>query len=55
MSAIKRALDWVIPILKEQKAPFHITGGFAAHLYGATRVVNDIDIDLPTSHLNQLL
>lgn len=55
MPDIKSALDWIIPLLKNREIPFQITGGFAAHLYGAARPVNDIDIDLPTSHLNLLL
>lgn len=55
MGYLKQALDWIVPVLKEKKIPFHITGGFAAHLYGATRSVNDIDIDLPTEHLENLL
>ena len=55
MSKIKLALDWIIPLLKSKEIPFHITGGFAAHLYGASRAVNDIDIDLPTSCLDSLL
>jgi hypothetical protein len=46
-SKIQDALDWIIPILKTQGIKFHITGGFAAHLYGATREINDIDIDIP--------
>lgn len=52
---IQVALDWIIPILKKEGVPFHITGGFAAHLYGAQREINDIDIDLPTHHLLRLL
>lgn len=55
MPDITNTLDWIIPLLKKRKIPFQITGGFAAHLYGATRSVNDIDIDLPTSHLDELL
>lgn len=55
MSNIKLALDWLIPLLETNRIPFQITGGFAAHLYGAARPVNDIDIDLPTADLNHLL
>jgi hypothetical protein len=55
MQDIKRALDWIIPLLKKKGISFQITGGFAAYLYGATRQVNDIDIDLPTSNLDSLL
>lgn len=48
MTRIKAALDWILPMLREKQIPFHVTGGFAAHLFGATRPVNDIDIDLPS-------
>jgi len=54
MGDLRSALDWLIPLLKERSIPFHITGGFAAHLYGANRSVNDIDIDLPTPALISL-
>lgn len=54
MTDLKRTLDWIVPLLKGKAIPFQITGGFAAHLYGATRTINDIDIDLPTAHLNLL-
>lgn len=52
---IQKALDWIIPLLNSKGIPFHITGGFSAHLYGATRPINDIDIDLPTAALNALI
>lgn len=52
---IQDALDWIIPILKNRGIKFHITGGFAAHLYGATRDVNDIDIDIPYEAFKELM
>lgn len=55
MPDIKRTLDWIIPLLKNRHIPFQITGGFAAHLYGAARPINDIDIDLPTPYLDLLI
>jgi hypothetical protein len=54
MIKIQNALDWIIPILQHKQVPFHITGGFAAHLYGATRPINDIDIDMPTACLDSV-
>lgn len=55
MEKLKSALDWILPLLKSRAIPFHVTGGFAAHLYGARRAVNDIDIDLPLSALMPLM
>jgi hypothetical protein len=54
MPEIQNALDWIIPLLKHTQVPFHITGGFAAHVYGATRPINDIDINMPTACLNSV-
>jgi len=54
MTPIERALNWILPILNNVEAPFHITGGLAAHLYGAKRPVNDIDIDLPSNFLDSI-
>lgn len=52
---IQDALDWIIPILKNRGIKFHITGGFAAHLYGANRAINDIDIDIPYEAFDDLM
>ncbi len=40
------ALEWIAHILEEDRIPYHITGGLAAHFYGAYRPINDIDIDI---------
>ena len=40
----KKALQWIVEILNKHQVPYRIGGGFAAHVYGATRPVNDIDI-----------
>lgn len=55
MSKIKTTLDWILPMLKEKGIPFYVTGGFAAHLYGATRPVNDIDIDVPADRIDSFV
>ena len=41
------ALKWIIEILDRYEVPYRIGGGFAAHVYGATRSINDIDITFP--------
>lgn len=51
----KRAFQWIINILKKQKIPFQISGGFAARLYGANRPLYDIDIEVPDKYFQFLL
>lgn len=55
MNQLAAALDWILPLLKGKDIPFYVTGGFAAHLYGATRPVNDIDIDLPMRSIDSCI
>lgn len=47
MRDTKAALAWITGILKSSQVPFQISGGLAANVYGATRELADIDIDLP--------
>ena len=55
MNRIVNALRWLIPRLEEHAPQWQITGGFAAHLYGGRRAVNDIDVDVPRAALERLL
>jgi hypothetical protein len=49
------ALKWIIEILNRKQIPYQISGGFAAHLYGATRPINDIDIDIPEDSFLEII
>jgi hypothetical protein len=51
---LESSLRWIVGILHEQRIPFVVTGGFAAHLYGSGRPVNDIDLDIPTRDLSRI-
>jgi len=43
-------LKWITEILNKNNIPYRIGGGFAAHIYGSERPINDIDISLPGSY-----
>ena len=44
------ALRWIVGILEKHQIPYRIGGGFAAHVYGSNRSINDIDISLSGKH-----
>jgi len=46
MKKTKEALKWIVNILRKNKIPFEITGGFASRIYGSKRPLADIDIDV---------
>ena len=55
MKNTEAAFLWIVGILQGHKIPFLITGGFAARLYGATRELADIDLEIPEDRFSELL
>lgn len=49
-----QALQWIITLLNEAGIPYQIAGGLAAKIYGATRPLQDIDIDIPEEQFDKL-
>ncbi len=50
-----KALKWIIPILQKHSIQYEISGGFSAHIYGANRPINDIDIDISEEKFTAIL
>jgi len=48
---VAQALRWMIEIFSSVPTPYQLVGGCAAHAYGATRPVHDIDVYVPGRHL----
>lgn len=46
MRNTKSALHWIVQILQESNIAFEIDGGLAAEMYGSTRELADIDINI---------
>ena len=45
-SSAKEAFHWIIKILNKHNVPFQISGGLAAKVYGSSRPLYDIDIEM---------
>jgi hypothetical protein len=54
MNNTKKALIWITNILKNHAISFQITGGLAARVYGSTRELIDIDIDIPENDFEKI-
>lgn len=52
---VARALKWIVGILEEESIEYQILGGLSASFYGASRPINDIDIDIQEKDFPHLL
>ncbi len=49
------ALSWLVTLLDRHAVPYQIVGGLAAHAYGATRPVVDVDLYMPFNQAQAIL
>ncbi|HKZ33643.1 MAG TPA: hypothetical protein VJ142_00170 [Candidatus Nanoarchaeia archaeon] len=54
MKNTKEALEWILNILRKNKIPFRISGGFAAKIYGSKRKLADIDIEVNNKNIKKI-
>lgn len=55
MEKTEEALRWILGILKKHESPYLIVGGFATKLYGATRELADIDLEIPHDKFQEII
>lgn len=55
MQQPKKAVKWIVEILKRNRIPFQIVGGLAAKAYGAKRTLFDIDIYVPEKYMDKVV
>lgn len=51
----RKALVWIVGILKKHKIKYNILGGLAARAYGSKRRLVDIDLSMKNSDFKKLL
>ena len=55
MKNTEEALKWIVNIVRKHKIPFEIRGGFAAKIYGSTRELADIDIQIKNTKIESII
>lgn len=55
MRATQEAFHWIVDILEKRDVPFQISGGLAAKVYGSSRELADIDVDVPEKEFEKIL
>ena len=55
MSSTEDSFAWIVNILHKHKIQFQISGGLAAKMYGATRPIADIDIEMSDDGFEKIL
>lgn len=50
----KKALKWVVEILRRNKIKFNVLGGLAAYAYGSKRMLVDIDFSMSYKNMKKL-
>jgi hypothetical protein len=55
MDKTEAAFRWIHQQLTERNIPFVVGGGFAVRLFGGSRPIYDIDLDIPEDRFKDLL
>jgi len=54
-NSYKKALKWIVKILKKKNIKFNILGGLAAYAYGSKRMLVDIDLAMKNKDFQKIL
>lgn len=55
MKPSREAFNWIVDILQKYNIPFQVTGGLAAKVYGSSRELADIDLDVLEERFQDIL